>query len=42
MLSIAAHERRLRRTGYSVSAATMAFAIDAGIIAVTAVAAAFT
>lgn len=42
MLSIAFNERRLKRKGYLVSVATMAFAVDAAIIALAAVSAAFT
>lgn len=41
MLSIAANEQRLKRKGYFVSLAIMAFAVDAVIIALGAVAAAF-
>ena len=42
MLSIAVNERRLKRKGYFASVATMAFAVDAVIIALAAVVAALT
>ncbi len=40
MLSISANEPKLRRKGYFVSAATLAFALDAGLLAVAAIVAA--
>ena len=42
MLSIAVNEPKLRKKGYFVSAATVAFAINAGLLAVAAIAAACT
>ena len=39
MLSIAVNEPKLRKKGYFVSAATVAFAIDAGLLAFAAIAA---
>ena len=42
MLSRAVNERRLKRKGYFASVATMAFAVDAVIIALAAVVAALT